>query len=85
MSEDDFILHGQWLDCASSNVAAAMFDRENQLLFIRYNNGSTYQYLGVPETYAIDFFHAPSKGKWCWDNLRVRGTKDGSRFGFIKM
>ncbi len=78
-------LAGEWLDCSSSNVAAAQYDRQNENLTIRYNNGSVYQYLGVSPELATEFYFAPSKGTWCWDTLRVRGSKDGSRVPFVKM
>ena len=58
---------------ASSNVAWIQYDRARNVLFVGYKNASSYAYGDVSEQEAAAFLFASSKGKWVWDNLRVRG------------
>ncbi len=60
----------------STNVAAAQYDRADQTLMIWYNSGAVWQYGEVSEAEAISFMTAPSKGSWCWDHLKIRGSRD---------
>jgi len=55
----------------SSNVSA--ISRVNSTLYIRFHNGSVYQYPNQGSKYG-DLLTAPSKGKWVWDNLRRKNV-----------
>ena len=81
------MLNGEWSQVSSSNVIGAKYEAENELLFVQYKDGSTYQYLGVSLSQAAAFAEAPSAGTWIWDNLRQRGpgNKDRTQVPFIKM
>lgn len=72
-----FLHYGEWLPVTSSNVAAASYDAQGEQLTIEYKDGSFYQYHPVALATAKAFTAATSKGKWVWDNLRVRGTVYG--------
>lgn len=48
----------------------------------RQGPGSTYQYFGVPAQLFQKFRKASSKGRFVWDNIRVRGTVSQSRFTY---
>ena len=39
-------------------------------LFVRFNNGSLYQYTGVSLATALDMMHSPSPGRFVWQHLR---------------
>ncbi len=43
---------------------------------------SIYGYEPVGLQMARSFFHTSSKGKWVWDNLRIRGTKYGHKVNY---
>lgn len=68
---------GDWKPVQSSNVASIQFHADDDRLIIEYKDGSIYAYHPVPMPMAIDLYRASSKGKWVWDNLRVRGTVFG--------
>jgi hypothetical protein len=44
--------------------------------------GPLYHYYDVPEGLWNRFQSAGSKGKWVWDNLRIRGTIAGHRYAY---
>lgn len=44
--------------------------------------GAVYDYYDVPPRKWTAFQQAGSKGKWVWDNLRVRGTISGARYDY---
>ena len=70
-------LGGEWVNVQSSNVAAIRFDKERLILEVRFLDGSSYEYFQVSPEEAESLYVAPSKGKWVWDHLRIRGTKLG--------
>lgn len=76
---DDFVYDGRELSVASSNVSTIQYDLERQILKVGYLNGTVYGYLGVTLQEAVSLATAGSKGQWIWDNLRIRGTRDGFR------
>ncbi len=63
----------------SSNVESATYYPDEKRLRIQYHGGgrriSTYDYDNVDLAEAEAFLRAPSKGSWCWNYLRVRGSK----------
>lgn len=70
-------LFGAWMTVSSSNVAAAQWDEERQVMTIEFHDGSFYEYAHITAGDAESFADAPSKGGWVWDVLRVRGTVFG--------
>lgn len=44
--------------------------------------GPLYHYFDVPPKLWASFQSAASKGKWVWDNLRIRGTIAGHRYDY---
>lgn len=73
-------LYGEMVDVVSSNVQSIQYDREHQWLYIIFRSGAWYRYGEISPQEAESLFFAGSKGKWCWDVLRIRGTV----FGFKK-
>jgi hypothetical protein len=80
---------------SSSNVHSIGFrydTREIGTLLVRYlattpdghraGPGSLYEYFKVPSLLFERFKQAASKGKFVWDNLRIRGTKSGHKFTY---
>jgi len=54
----------------SSSIAAAGYDRAQEILRIRYVGGSAYDYLAVPPNVFEDFLAAESKGQFV--NWRIK-------------
>lgn len=48
----------------------------------RAGSGPMYEYFDVPARVFLAFKRAASKGKFVWDNVRVRGTVSGHRFAY---
>lgn len=44
--------------------------------------GPTYEYLRVHPDFFDDMLRAGSKGKWVWDELRIRGTIAGHQYSY---
>jgi hypothetical protein len=55
----------------SSSIAAFAYETEGQLLFIRFSNGRTYRYAGVPSSVFTALSRADSKGTFF--NAHVQG------------
>jgi hypothetical protein len=79
--ENRFLAMGERIYVNSSNVAwiqyLAAFEGTPEHLYVGYLDGSAYGYSEITPEMAIAFLNAPSKGKWVWDNLRIRGTVFG--------
>jgi hypothetical protein len=76
---EDFLDKGRILKSLSSKRGRryeASYDDEEEMLFITFIGGGAkmYGYYPVNEIEARGYFFAPSKGKWIWSNLRVRGS-----------
>ncbi len=71
-------LAGTWEPVDSSNVAEAAYDADASRLLVRFDSGHGHWY-AVSPSQARDFYEAPSKGTWLWDNVRVRGSKTEHR------
>ena len=85
LSNDDveaFLFRRKVLPVSSSNVAAAQFIAGQNKMIIAYHDDGYYEYDGVTEQEAVEFANAPSKGIWCWNVLRVRGSKTAHRKPF---
>lgn len=72
-----FLYFRHWINVQSSNVFAIQYVIEDKTLNVEYKDASVYEYFPVAMEIAEDFITAPSKGKWVWDHLRVRGTVFG--------
>lgn len=88
---NDFIDKGRILKSPSSSPDRryeASWDEEEHLLIITFINRGygrqTYAYL-VDETAPRSYYFAPSKGKWVWTRLRVRGSRTAHQVPFWKM
>lgn len=75
----------------SSNVYAFAYDPVGRLLYVTYQEpdgsaGPMYSYGSVgtpfPESFYQALVNANSKGKWIWDNVRIRGTVFGHKFPY---
>lgn len=54
----------------SSNIDSIGYNKEEQQLFIKFNNGSLYMYNDVPEDVWEDLQNSESKGKFVYYELR---------------
>lgn len=69
-----WLASAEWEAVTSSNVAAIRYDRAGGgWLHVAYHVGPAWRYR-VPEAAALALYHAPSKGTWLWDNVKVRGS-----------
>jgi hypothetical protein len=59
-----------FVSMSSSNVRGARYDADEQILEIKFRNGTVYWYYGVGEEVWDDFLNAPSKGRFVWEYLR---------------
>lgn len=71
----------------SSNVEWVQYDKQYSSLYICYRtghqtDGRTYRYWTVNEALARSAFESASKGRFVWDNLRIRGTLLGHRLNY---
>lgn len=48
----------------------------------RTGPGPLYEYFDVPARLFMEFLRAASKGKFVWDNVRVRGSVSGHKFSY---
>lgn len=55
----------------SSSIAAFAYEVEDLMLFVRFKNGRTYRYVGVPTSVFEAFADADSKGTFF--NARIQG------------
>ncbi len=58
---------------SSSNVASVGYDPSSSILEIEFNNGSIYQYSGVPEHVYTGLVNASSKGEYLDQNIKKQG------------
>ena len=63
---------------SSSNIASVGYDEDNQILEIEFNDGSIYQYSGVPSSEHDGIMNADSKGKYLHANIK-------KRYSFVKL
>lgn len=60
----------EWADLDSSNVAAMKYDADKGELHVKFKNGGTYVYEGVPPDVAEDMYHSSSAGRFVQENLK---------------
>jgi len=86
---EDFVLFGEVMFVRSSNVTLAQYFPGENKMMVEFHGGRSemraYLYSDVNEDEAVDFWKADSKGKWVWDNLRVRGTRDQHRKPYVRV
>ena len=58
----------EMIPVSSSNISAIGY--ENGTLRVRFNDGSEYDYYGVPENIYNDFLDSASKGSFLHQNLK---------------
>jgi KTSC domain len=56
----------------SSNIREIGYDSDNQILELEFNDGSVYQYSGVPANEYEGIMNADSKGKYLHANIKNR-------------
>lgn len=77
----------------SSNVHSFGYDIDAHTLYIRFKDrskekprpqapGPIYAYYNCPPELFLKMYRAPSKGKFIWDRLRVRGTVSGHQVDY---
>lgn len=59
-----------WMNLESENLAAMWYNQNRMELRIRFNEGSTYRYDGVPVDVAENLYGAASHGKYFNSNIR---------------
>lgn len=55
---------------SSSNVSEIGYDEANQIVYIRFSNGSLYNYKGVPRLEFDGLLNAPSIGSYLHRNYK---------------
>ena len=55
---------------ASSNISSIGYDGATQTLEVEFQNGSVYQYYGVPEFFHQQIMQASSKGQFLYQYVR---------------
>jgi hypothetical protein len=74
LSAEERFLAGEPIDPGSSYAREYSWLKDTQTLLVRHDDGQTWSYTPVTEEMARDLYQTPSKGSWCWDHLRVRGS-----------
>ena len=67
------------LTVQSSNVASVGYDDNAATLEVEFQNGTVYQYYGVPQNMYEQFMRAPSKGQFL--NTYIKNAYAYSRVG----
>lgn len=58
------------IQVSSSNVESVGYDEANQILYVRFLNGSTYIYKGVSQYEFDGLLNAPSVGSYLHRNIK---------------
>ncbi|HYM33421.1 MAG TPA: KTSC domain-containing protein [Candidatus Cybelea sp.] len=61
---------GEFIAAVSSNIEGYRYD--DGVLTVRFRNGRTYAYAGVPEQVYEGFHNAPSKGAYLHRHIKQR-------------
>ena len=56
----------------SSNLASIGYDSLKKVLEVEFNNGTVYQYFGVPQHIYVQLMKAESHGKYFYDAIRLQ-------------
>ncbi len=59
----------EMIPVSSSNIAFIGFDVSQNILVIEFNNGSAYEYYGVPQYVFEELLNAVSKGQYANQNI----------------
>lgn len=59
-----------WKSVSSSNLDAVAYDAGTSTLYVRFNNGSTYAYDGVPQSQYNGLMSAGSHGGYLASNIK---------------
>lgn len=81
----DFVENEEILHVHSSNVAAAQFFPKEQKIMIQFLSGAAYLYSNFSSAEALEFATAASKGGFCWDRIRVRGSRTATQKPYVKL
>lgn len=97
MRADDPAITGEFVETPdSSNVHSFAYDLDRHALYVRFKYwepdmghderphvpGALYRYSNVPMSVFEAMMRAPSKGRFIWDNIRIRGTISGHRYDY---
>jgi len=98
LDPNDAVLTGEMVRVQSSNVHSIGFEFNfsqplKSKLIVRYLQkdrrggsgsvgGPTYEYMNIHPDFFQDLRDAGSKGKWVWDQLRIRGTVAGHQYPY---
>lgn len=85
LNSEYVLQHGR--DFRSSNVFAVWYEPGEQSIYVTFQEaggggggaGASYRYWTISLAEAKSIFIASSKGKFIWDNFRIRGTMLGHR------
>jgi hypothetical protein len=58
-----------WISVVSSTIEALAYSESSSTLYIKFNNGSEYEYYNVPMSVYEDFLNADSKGRFGHANI----------------
>lgn len=78
---EQFLLN-HFVPVQSTYCVAIAYNPNVSAVRIKYDDGRIGVYFPVSEDEAKSLFYAPSKGKWVWSFLRIRGTRHGHQRGF---
>ena len=84
----EFIYKEKIFPVNSSNVVAAQYFYTTEKMIVEFDGGGVtgvYEYSNVTEEEALSFARAFSKGAFCWDYFRVRGSKTAHRKPYRKL
>lgn len=71
--EVELLLQGFPVNFNHERIASIQWEPDELKLTIIFRNGEQYRYDPVSREKVLEFWAAPSKGTWMWDNLLVRG------------
>jgi hypothetical protein len=58
------------ISVSSSNISSIGYDPTTQVLEVEFNDGSIYQYDGVPQSVYDDFINASSHGQYLHQHIK---------------
>lgn len=61
-----------WRSVTSSNIDAIAYDAGSSTLYVRFNNGTSYSYSGVPESEYNGLISASSHGSYLASHIKGR-------------
>lgn len=67
---EQFLVDGNELTMASTNVEDIRWDVNTDTLTVRFKSGGVYEYYGVPLSVVIAFVETDSPGRFVWNKLR---------------